>query len=103
MMRGTDLVRDGRFVKCFEFINDEFFSDLERTMGDVVEPLTAFEEKCKYFIGRGGLVVILFSHGDHLADFVAASEWLATQKIGDFDERCKAYIRSVFPSTESGT
>lgn len=47
MMRGTDLVRDGRFVKCFEFINDEFFSDLERTMGDVVEPLTAFEEKCK--------------------------------------------------------
>lgn len=43
----------------------------------------------------------MFSHGDHLADFVAASEWLATQKIEDFDERCKAYIRSVFPSTES--
>lgn len=47
MVHGTDLVRNGRFVECFEFINDEFFSDMERTMGDVVEPLTAFEERCK--------------------------------------------------------
>lgn len=47
MIRATDLVWEGNFDKCLEFIHDEFFSDMETAMARSVEALTAFEEKCK--------------------------------------------------------
>lgn len=49
MMRGTDLVRGGNSVECFDFIHDVFFSELETAMGGVVEALTTFEDECKFF------------------------------------------------------
>lgn len=45
-------------------------------------------------------VVIPFSDGDYSDCSTAASEW-STQKIGELDEQCTAYIRSVFPFTSS--
>lgn len=47
IMCGTDLVLDGRFVECFEFIDNDFFSFVEVAMGGAVEALITFEEKCK--------------------------------------------------------
>lgn len=47
MTHDTGLIYGRQFVKCLEFIHDEFFTDLETVMNGVVEALTAFEEKCK--------------------------------------------------------
>lgn len=47
MMRDKDLVISSKHVECLKFIHDELFSDLETAMGDVIEALTKFEEKCK--------------------------------------------------------
>lgn len=47
MIRVTDLVWEGNFDKCLEFIHDKFFSDMETAMARSVEALTTSEEKCK--------------------------------------------------------
>lgn len=47
MMRFTDLVYVGKFVEYLEYVLGVFFSELETVMGNVVEALRTFEEKCK--------------------------------------------------------
>lgn len=42
----TGLVENGEFVECLDYIHNVFFSDLETEMGDLIEALTSFEEKC---------------------------------------------------------
>lgn len=101
MMRDTDLVDEGRYVKCLEFIHDEFFTDLESAMSGVVEALTAFEEKCKYFSARDTPVLLLYSNDAKLDWIVAASDWSAKQKIEDIQKRWSEYLSSVFPTVES--
>lgn len=42
-----------------------------------------------------------FSNGVYYVLFIAASEWLATQKIVDFDLWSKMYINRVFSPIQS--
>lgn len=43
----TGLVYVGKLVEYLEYVHDVFFSELETVMGNVVEALRTFEEKCK--------------------------------------------------------
>lgn len=43
-----DHLRSGKFVECFSYIHDDFFSDLETAMANVAEAMMTFEEACKW-------------------------------------------------------
>lgn len=42
---GLELLNHGKLDKCLEYVHDDFFSDLEAAMIDLIEALTAFQEK----------------------------------------------------------
>lgn len=96
--RGTVLLRDDKFLECFELIHNVFLSELEMEMGGIVEALTKSEEKRKWFSMCEALALILFCNCDHFVCVVAASEWLATQRVKDYEELCTEYIKVVLPS-----
>lgn len=47
MIRGTDLVSNGKLTECLEFVLETMLPDLEMVMESVIEALTTFNEKCK--------------------------------------------------------
>lgn len=61
MTHGSDLVSNGKLTECLEFVLETMFPDLEMVMESVIEALTTFNEKCKYFGASKAPVLTLFS------------------------------------------